>query len=98
MYFMFNVIFFYVPSGWIFLNYVLPLACWHEYSILQACVLENLMSRFPEHKALHYRLIEKLNKEWFSLSIMTLYHINVLLVPMKYNGLAILVCFITVVF
>lgn len=95
---LFIFMFFYIPEGWIMLNYLLPMVCMHEYSLLQSCILENILSRFPDQKALHYRLIQKLNQEWFSLLTMTLYHINILFCPIKYNGLVVLSLFIIVVY
>lgn len=95
----FNVIFFYIPAGWLVLNYLIPMAIHHEISQMHTFILENLTSRFPEHKALHYRLISTLNKEWFSMLIITLLHAHTLFAPnQRFLGFLILSLFILVVY
>lgn len=92
MYAGFNITFFYIPAGYMLLTFLVPLAILLEMTHMHTLMLENLMSRFPQHKAIHYRLISMINQPWFSVLQYCMFHFYFRFIAMfEYLGLVLLI-------
>ena len=86
------------PIGWLFLNFLFPMLAVREYSAIQGGILQYVHSRSPENQALHRRLIDQLNSRAFTVGMYCAYHAVVLTLSAKYVGLALITCFIVLIY